>query len=187
MIEADISVQNARTIPLVMYATNADGSRGYEVGGDRPRDPADMTRPATRIPGRLCVRAEPTDVQLNTARSIPASFRLESTMSEPTLSAQARARNVGQYGDLNTLLDTGARTGGYFPTLQARVVLDGQPSRLVTVQFNATGNGGVWRSWDDGLSSQSDYLSRATSTQYGLHFASLGSNGSTTLAKSQSQ
>jgi hypothetical protein len=182
VIEADVDVLNAHTLPLIMYTTNADGSRGYEVGGDRPRDPADMSRPATRIPATLCVRAQLTDVQLNAGRVVPASFRLDATMREPDLTTQARARGVGFYGDHNTTLDNGARNGSSFPTLQARIVLNGQPSRLVTVTFNATGLGGVLRSWDDGLTTQSDPLNRATFTQYGMQHASLGNNGTTTLA-----
>lgn len=181
VIEADMMTGNPRTLPLIMYTTNADGSRGYEVGGDRPRDPGNPAQAAQRQPATLCISSVLTDVRLNGDAAIPSSFRLASSIRSPQLEEAARAAGVRNYGDHNTLLDTGARMQN-FPALQARVVINGQPGRRLTVSFsNSDREGAVFKSWDTGLAENTAMVQNATFTRYAVERMA-SRQGTTTLA-----
>lgn len=116
---------------LAIYTTNADKSRGYEVGGERPTP--------TTLPTTLCISRVMRDVKLNNAwaRIIPSNFYLPSTLAGEALSRAANDSGMGGgFGDHNTGLNAASQTNTY-PAYQANnMKADGSAGATITVGVN---------------------------------------------------
>lgn len=104
---------------LIIYTSNDNGSRGYEVGGDR--------QIAGQLPQQLCVLGTLANVQFHNAleRTVPASWRLPRSLTPEQVKAESERRGLTRTADYNRSLDQGASYGGY-PVLKASFVIDGK-------------------------------------------------------------
>lgn len=139
---------------LIIYTSNADGTRGYEVGGSR--------RAEGVMPDQLCVRGTLTNIQIHNVaeRTIPTNWRLPVSMPLDQVEAEAERRGITRTADYNWSLDNGAQYGGY-PAIKASFVINGQPSNaFLDVRMNPTSREGAAAtvSANTGFSWQTDTL-----------------------------
>lgn len=155
IVQGDKAGLNSGPKSLIIYTSNADGTRGYEVGGDR--------RAEGVTPDQLCVRRTLANVQIHNVseRTIPANWRLPVSMTREQVVAEAERRGITRTADYNWSLDHGAQTEGFYPTIKASFVINGQPSNaFLDVRMNPTSRVGAAAtvSANTGFSWQTDTL-----------------------------
>lgn len=151
-------------VGLTMYTTNDNMDRGYEISGQRPAD--------GQLPAQLCVDRVMRDIKIHNAwsRTVPANFYVQNTLTAQQVSTEsARVSGGLSYGDHNTGLNSGLRSGS-LPALQARLLrADGSDGALMTITVNLqTRTGGVLATRSDGLSMSNVIFRSFTYTNEGL-------------------